>query len=70
MQSYADEEVSQRLVAGLANQEHQRRLLSEVSTLTTLEKKISRLQILEMTDQSTSTLNTPPQASDAALGRS
>ena len=70
MQSYADEEISQRLIAGLRNQEHQRKLLSEASELTTLQKKIDRLHVLEMTDESAFSLHTPAPASDAALGKS
>lgn len=57
--SYAEEEVAQRLVAGLRNQEHQRKVLSEAATLTTLEQKIGRLQILESTEESVSTLHKP-----------
>ena len=60
MQNYAEEEVAQRLVAGLRNPEHQRKLLAEAETLTTLQEKINRLQILEMTEKSASTLHAPP----------
>ena len=72
MQNYAEEEVAQRLVAGLRNQEHQRKLLSEAATLITLEQKINRLQVLEMTEESASTLNTPPPppSSEGAAARS
>ena len=71
MQSYAEEEVAQRLVAGLRNQEHQRKLLSEAATLTTLEEKINRLQILEMTEESASTLHVPPAtSSESAAAKS
>ena len=71
MQNYAEEEVAQRLVAGLRNQEHQRKLLSEAATLTTLEEKINRLHILEMTEESASTLHVPPAThSEGAAARS
>ena len=71
MQNYAEEEVAQRLVAGLRNPEHQRKLLAEAETLTTLEEKINRLQILEMTEKSASTLHAPPTLpSEGAAARS
>ena len=71
MQNYAEEQVAQRLVAGLRNQEHQRKLLSEAATLTTLEEKIKRLQILEMTEESASTLHvSPATSSEAAAAKS
>ena len=72
MISYAEEEIAQRVVAGLYNQEHQRRILSEASTLTTLEMKEKRLKVLEATEQSAQSLHRPsPQSpSDAAAGRS
>ena len=71
-QSYAEEEVAQRLIAGLCNQEHQRRILSEAATLTTLEQKVKRLQVLETTEQSAQSLHRPqPQPpSEAAVGTS
>ena len=71
MISYAEEEIAQRVVAGLYNQEHQRRILSEASTLTTLEMKEKRLKVLETTEQSAQSLHRPqPQAtSEAAAGR-
>ena len=58
--SYAEEEISQRLIAGLCNQEHQRRVLSEASSLTTLDLKIKRLQVLETTEKSAQSLQRPP----------
>ena len=62
--SYAEEEVAQRLVAGLCNQEHQRRVLSEADSLPTLEEKVNRLQVLETTEQSAQSLQRP-QNNDA-----
>ena len=50
--SYADQMVAQRLVAGLRNVDHQRKILSEAGTLTTLEAKVKRLQLLETTEES------------------
>ena len=70
--SYAEEEVAQRLVEGLCNQEHQRRILSESATVTTLEQKVARLQVLETTEQSAQSLHRthsqPP--SDASATKS
>lgn len=58
--SYADEMVTQQLIAGLGNQQHQSRILAEASTLTTLAQKIARLQCLESTEESTSQMRTTP----------
>ena len=67
--SYAEKMIEQRLVAGLYNPEHQRRILSEAAALTTLEAKVKRLQVLEATEESAALLNpTPP--SHAAASRS
>ena len=67
--SYAEKMIEQRLVAGLHNPEHQRRILSEAAALTTLEAKVKRLQVLEATEESAALLNpTPP--SHAAGARS
>ena len=54
--SYAEQMVSQRLLAGLSNQEHQRKILAEAPTLITLYDKVKRLQILETTEESVSIL--------------
>ena len=56
--SYADERVSERLIAGLQNQEHQRKILAEAGSLITLEQKSERLQVLESTEESASILHT------------
>ena len=66
--SYAEAMISQRLVAGLANSEHQSKVLSEAQDLTNLKKKIDRLVSLETTDSATTeirTLTTPVQAAAA-----
>ena len=63
--SYADEMVAQRLIAGLANQEHQRRVLSEAETLVTLQQKVERLCVLETTEESSSVLQGVPQVAAA-----
>ena len=70
-QSYAEDRIAQRLVAGLCNQEHQRKILSEAETLTTLDAKIKRLQILEMTDESSSMLHVQqPKTTEAGAAMS
>ena len=60
--SYSDNMVAQRLVAGLSNLEHQRKILSEAATLITLDAKVKRLQLLETTEESASILNNPASA--------
>ena len=57
--SYSDNMVAQRLIAGLCNLEHQRKILSEASTLTTLDLKVKRLQLLETTEESANILHNP-----------
>ena len=64
--SYSDERVAERLIAGLRNQDHQRKILSEAATLKTLDEKVKRLQILETTEESASMLHTPNNISAAA----
>ena len=64
--SYADERVSERLIAGLRNQEHQRKILAEAGSLTTLEQKSERLQVLESTEESASILNTDSPGSKSS----
>ena len=68
--SYAEEMVAQRLIAGLVNQEHQRRVLSEAATLVTLEDKVKKLKMLETTEESTVVLRTTTSSSEASLIRS
>ena len=70
--SYSEEMVSQRLIAGLRNQEHQRRILAEAPDLPTLAEKIARLQVLETTEESVSLLHNkpPPPPSQASAARS
>ena len=57
--SYSDNMVAQRLVAGLCNLEHQRKILSEAEALTTLDAKVKRLQLLETTEESANILHNP-----------
>ena len=63
--------VPQRLAAGLSDQEHQRRILSEASTLVTLKQKVEQLCVLETTEESSSVLQGAPEPpSNAALVKS
>ena len=68
--SYSEDMIATRLVAGLRNQEHKRKVLAEAATLTTLDAKIKRLQVLETTDLSTSALQTPTAISESAAAKS
>ena len=49
--SYAEEMISQRMICGLVNTEHQSKLLSEAKDLDTLLKKVQRITSLETTDE-------------------
>ena len=62
--SYSDQRVAERVIAGLRNQEHQRKILSEAATLKTLEQKVNRLQIFETTEESASLLHRSPHQSN------
>ena len=66
--SYAEQMVAQRLVAGLSNQEHQRKVLAEASALVTLSDKVNRLHMLETTEESVTMLHKPPP-SEASFHR-
>ena len=68
--SYADEMVSQRLVAGLTNTEHQSRMLNEAENLPQLKDKVERLISLEATDDATSKFRTPEVVTVANAARS
>ena len=57
--SYTEEMISQRLIAGLANQEHQAKILSEAEELATLEMKVKRLISLETSDDTTTLIRAP-----------
>ena len=70
--SYADKAVATQLVIGLRNLEHKRKVLAEAATLTTLQSKIERLQLLETTEESADLLSRMPhmQPSVAAAQKS
>jgi hypothetical protein len=56
--SYAEDMISQRLVAGLTNAEHQSRIISEAENHKDLKSKVDRLITLETTDDATVKLRT------------
>ena len=68
--SFSDEMISQQLITGLFNQDHQSKILSEVASLPTLREKINRLQVLETTQESASMMKTahPPAQLAATHG--
>ena len=71
--SYTEAMISQRLVAGLANPEHQSKVLSEAQILPDLKSKVERLVSLETSEDATSEIRaTQTQASPvkAAAARS
>lgn len=69
--SFAEEMVSQKLLAGIRNQEHQSRILGEATTLTTLQQKIDRLISLETTEEASSTIrDAGDKPTGAAAGKS
>jgi hypothetical protein len=58
--SFSDEMISQQLIAGLFNHDHQSKILSEAASLQTLREKIDRLQALETTQESASRMQNFP----------
>ena len=63
--SYAEDMVSQRLVSGLANPEHQQKIISEADTITTLEQKIKKVISLEATDDAADKIRQPSKIAAA-----
>ena len=68
--SFAEDMVSQQLVAGLRDQNHQSKVLAEATSLKTLQLKVERLQSLEATEESATKLQVPSAPSSAAAGKS
>ena len=66
--SYAEEMVSQRLVAGLSNPDHQSRILSEAQDLPDLKTKIERLVSLETTDEAAMKIRATPATASTRSG--
>jgi hypothetical protein len=66
---FAEEMVSQQLVAGLRNQDHQAKILGEAATLTTLSQKVDRLVSLETAEDATSTMHGSSEKTVAAAAR-
>ena len=58
--SYTEDMIAGQMIAGLANVDHQAKILAEAKTLTTLKDKYDRLASLETTDQSTLHLHMAP----------
>ncbi len=65
---YAEDMVSQQLVTGLQKQDHQSKVLSEATTLTSLDRKVARLQSLESTEDTASRLQAPVEETAHASG--
>jgi len=57
--SYASDMVSQQLVSGLANPEHQAKVIAQAKTLTTLEKKVEQVMSLEAADDAADKIRQP-----------
>ena len=68
--SYAEDMAAQQLVTGLRDQEHQSKILSEATALTTLHLKVESLQSLEATEESATKLHIPTQHSVAGAMKS
>ena len=66
--SYAENRVAERLVAGTKNQEHQAQVLGEAVNLDTIQKKIDRLVALEMAEDASGSFK-DAGASGAAAGK-
>ena len=69
--SYAEEMVSNQMISGLRNPEHQTRLLADVASLQSFQSKFDKLMSLEMTDKSTPHLslnNGPPLPASTSAG--
>ena len=61
--------VSQRLIAGLVNPEHQSRVLSEVQDLPDLKSKVDRLVCLETTDDAATKIQAPSAVTRSEASR-
>ena len=61
--SFSKEMISGQLITGLANMDHQGKVLAEADSLTSLQVKFNKLVSLETTDQATCRLHIPLPAS-------
>ena len=59
--SYAEAMISQQMVAGLSNSEHQSKVMSEAQDLPDLKTKVDRLVSLETTQEATSEIRSQTQ---------
>ena len=64
--SYANEMISQQLVTGLVNPEHQSRVMSEAQDLPDLKSKVDRLISLETTDEATTNIRSATTSRSSA----
>ena len=65
--NYADDMITQQLISGLKNQQHQSHILSESPTLPTLAQKIERLKCLESTEESTDLMRNGAPSSQQSI---
>jgi len=65
--SYANEIISQQLITGLVNPEHQSRVMSEAQDLLQLQSKIDRLVSLETTDAATANIRSTSSSQSSAV---
>jgi hypothetical protein len=63
--SFAEEMISQQLITGLVNPEHQSRVMSEAQDLPKLQDKIDRVISLETTDDATANIRSTASRSSA-----
>ena len=68
--SYASDMVSQQLVSGLSNPEHQAKVIAEAKTLTSLEKKVEKVMSFEAADEAADKIRQPPKVLAAPLRQS
>ena len=66
--SYAEEMIPHQLISGLQNTEFQTRILSEAATLKTLKSKIDHLELLESSQNASSSLHLGPAKPNAEDG--
>ena len=68
--SYSEHMVSQKMIAGLSNPEHQSRILSEVQDLPDLKSKLDRLVSLETTDDAATMIQASPMTTRSEASKS
>ena len=68
--SYASDMVSQQLVSGLSNPEHQAKVMAEAKSLTSLQEKVEKVMSLEAADDAADKIRQPPKVLAAPLRQS